>query len=54
MKNPDEKTQPPKDRTAAEIEENKEKALDQTIEDTFPASDPPSSIPDPEDETTAA
>jgi len=54
MKNPDEKTQPPQAHTAAETEEKKEKGLDQTIEDTFPASDPPSSIPDPEDETTAA
>ncbi len=26
----------------------REKSLDRTIESTFPASDPPSSIPDPE------
>jgi hypothetical protein len=25
----------------------REKALDQTVEDSFPSSDPPSSIPDP-------
>ena len=27
---------------------------DKTIEDSFPASDPPSSIPDPEDDENAA
>lgn len=33
----------------------KEKALDQTIADSFPTSDPPSSIPDPsEDDSFAA
>jgi hypothetical protein len=54
MNTPDEQTYPPKDSTAEETEEKKEKALDHTIEDSFPASDPPSSIPDPEDEITAA
>jgi hypothetical protein len=29
-------------------EDPREHTLDQTIEDTFPASDPPSSIPDPD------
>ena len=29
---------------------NSEAALDRTIEDSFPASDPPSSIPNPDDE----
>ena len=30
----------------------REKALDKTIADSFPTSDPPSSIPDPSDEIT--
>jgi len=40
----------------SEIEEKEEREenLDKTIEDSFPASDPPSSIPDPEDEDSAA
>ena len=29
-------------------EDEREATLDQTIEDTFPASDPPTSIPDPQ------
>jgi hypothetical protein len=29
----------------------RERALDETIEDSFPASDPPSSIPNPDDES---
>ena len=29
-------------------EDDRDSSLDQTIEDTFPASDPPSSIPDPD------
>lgn len=31
-------------------DEIREENLDKTIEDSFPASDPPSSIPDPEQE----
>lgn len=31
-------------------EAEREQNLDKTIEDSFPASDPPSSIPDPEEE----
>jgi hypothetical protein len=31
-----------------------DETYDKTIEDSFPASDPPSSIPDPEDEEDAA
>lgn len=40
----------------SEIDEKEERdeSLDKTIEDSFPASDPPSSIPDPEDEDSAA
>jgi len=31
-----------------------EESLDKTIEDSFPASDPPSSIPDPDEDESAA
>ena len=31
-----------------------EETYDKTIEDSFPASDPPSSIPDPEEDENAA
>jgi hypothetical protein len=31
-----------------------EDSLDKTIEDSFPASDPPSSIPDPDEDESAA
>jgi hypothetical protein len=34
--------------------EEEEEALDKTIEDSFPASDPPSSIPDPHEDEDAA
>ncbi|HEV2696962.1 MAG TPA: hypothetical protein VGU90_03150 [Terriglobales bacterium] len=34
-------------------DETPEKNLDKTIEDSFPASDPPSSIPDPDEEDAA-
>ena len=34
-------------------EEIREENLDKTIEDSFPASDPPSSIPDPDHEDAA-
>lgn len=35
-------------------EQEEEDALDRTIEESFPASDPPSSIPNPEEEEDAA
>jgi hypothetical protein len=35
-----------------ELEE--EESLDKTIADSFPASDPPSSIPDPDEDESAA
>jgi hypothetical protein len=35
-------------------DESSEDTYDKTIEDSFPASDPPSSIPDPQDEEDAA
>ena len=34
--------------------EEEEESLDRTIEDSFPASDPPSSIPDPDEDESAA
>ena len=37
----------PEDRPVSNAEELKEKAFDKTDADSFPASDPPSSIPDP-------
>jgi hypothetical protein len=40
---------------AEEHRKHEEESLDKTIEDSFPASDPPSSIPDPDaDEENAA
>jgi hypothetical protein len=44
----------PKNRKPEQQEEIREENLDKTIEDSFPASDPPSSIPDPEEEEDAA
>ena len=32
----------------------RDEGMDKTLADSFPASDPPSSIPDPEDEDNAA
>jgi len=34
--------------------QEEEESLDKTIEDSFPASDPPSSIPDPDEDESAA
>jgi len=34
--------------------EKRERGMDQTLEDTYPASDPPSTIPDPEEDSEAA
>jgi len=34
--------------------EKRERGMDQTLEDTYPASDPLSTIPDPEEEPEAA
>ena len=41
-------------KSEVEEKEEREENLDKTIADSFPASDPPSSIPDPEDEHSAA
>jgi hypothetical protein len=45
---------PQQHKSEIEEKEEREENLDKTIEDSFPASDPPSSIPDPEDEDNAA
>ena len=44
----------PEDRPVHDEEEVKEKNLDKTLADSFPTSDPPSSIPDPSEDETAA
>lgn len=46
----------PEERPAEDRKQRKEKTLDKTLADSFPTSDPPSSIPDPEEEedSTAA
>jgi len=45
----------PEDRATHTREELKEKMLDKTIADSFPTSDPPSTIPDPSaDDSLAA
>ena len=38
----------------AEVRRIREEALDKTIEDTFPSSDPPSTIPNPGEDEEAA
>jgi hypothetical protein len=51
------KRRDPEDRrTDGTAEEIREKTMDKTLADSFPTSDPPSSIPDPEedDDATAA
>jgi hypothetical protein len=40
--------------SSAEERRIREEALDKTVEDSFPSSDPPSSIPDPGAEDEAA
>lgn len=46
-------TRDPEDRiiNRHSIEERREKMMDKTIADSFPASDPPSSIPDPDEDS---
>ena len=45
----------PEERTAPKPDEVKDKMLDKTLADSFPTSDPPSTIPDPsEDDSFAA
>jgi hypothetical protein len=45
----------PEDRWIDETDpvEKKEKMMDKTVADTFPASDPPSSLPDPHEDSFA-
>ena len=40
----------PEDRPVKNEQELREKMLDKTLADSFPTSDPPSTIPDPADE----
>jgi hypothetical protein len=53
---PGSKRDPEERRVGNSKEDIKEKTLDKTLADSFPTSDPPSSIPDPssEDDTQAA
>jgi len=46
----------PEDRLIDETSptERKDKMMDKTVADTFPASDPPSSLPDPDEDSFAA
>jgi hypothetical protein len=46
----------PEDRLIDEssLREKKDKMMDKTVADTFPASDPPSSLPDPDEDSFAA
>lgn len=51
----DEDSRDPEDRPTHNREELKEKMLDKTIADSFPTSDPPSTLPDPSaDDSLAA
>lgn len=44
----------PEDRPAEKTKQVRDKMLDKTLADSFPTSDPPSTIPDPEDDSFAA
>lgn len=44
----------PQDETSDKARERRERALDKTVADSFPGSDPPSSIPDPGEEDPLA
>jgi hypothetical protein len=50
------KLRDPEDRKIDEssLDERKDKMMDKTVADTFPASDPPSSLPDPDEDSFAA
>ncbi len=52
----DENPRDPEDRLIDEtsLTEKKDKMMDKTVADTFPASDPPSSLPDPDEDSFAA
>jgi hypothetical protein len=51
-----EDTRDPEDRKIDEssLVEKKDKMMDKTVADTFPASDPPSSLPDPDEDSFVA
>jgi len=53
---PAEDPRDPEDREIDESNptEKKDKMMDKTVADTFPASDPPSSLPDPDEDSLAA
>jgi hypothetical protein len=52
---PDPTTRKPQDEEEESLDKTEEEeSLDKTIEDSFPASDPPSSIPDPHEDEGAA
>jgi hypothetical protein len=53
-KQPKDTEQPNSRHDDEQQDEVREENLDRTIADSFPASDPPSSIPDPEEEEGAA
>ncbi len=44
----------PEERPANKPDEAREKSMDKTLADSFPTSDPPSTIPDPEEDESAA
>ncbi len=50
------KRQPERERSGSAEQQRRirEEALDKTVEDSFPSSDPPSSIPDPGEEAPRA
>jgi len=49
------KRRDPEDRPASNVRQIREKMMDKTLADSFPTSDPPSSIPDPgEDDSLAS
>lgn len=56
MMDPELHLRDPEDRKIDETNqvEKKDKMMDKTVADTFPASDPPSSLPDPDEDSFAA
>jgi len=56
MRDNDESSRDPEGRLIDEtsLVERKDKMMDKTVADTFPASDPPSSLPDPDEDSFAA
>jgi len=50
MSKPESRSKKSAKQKLAEHAQHREEGLDKTIEDSFPASDPPSSIPDPDED----